>query len=32
MGLVNNRGVVAVAREDKEITDQDVERFYRQPG
>jgi cell division protein FtsA len=29
VGLVNNRGVVAVAREDKEITDQDVERVLQ---
>ncbi len=26
VGLINNRGVVAVSREDKEITEQDVER------
>jgi len=28
-GLVNNRGVVAVSREDKEITEQDVERVLQ---
>lgn len=29
IGLVNNRGVVAVARDDKEITEQDVERVLQ---
>ncbi|NMB41849.1 MAG: cell division protein FtsA, partial [Firmicutes bacterium] len=29
VGLVNNRGVVAVAREDKEITEHDIERVIQ---
>lgn len=29
IGLVNNRGVVAVSRDDKEITEQDVERVLQ---
>jgi len=29
VGLVNNRGVVAVARDDKEITEHDVERVLQ---
>ena len=29
IGLINNSGVVAVAREDKEITEQDVERVLQ---
>ena len=29
VGLVNNKGIVAVAREDKEITEQDVERVLQ---
>lgn len=29
VGLVNNRGVVAVARDDKEITEEDVERVLQ---
>ena len=29
MGLINNKGVVAVARDDKEITEHDVERVMQ---
>ena len=32
VGLVNNRGVVAVAREDKEITNMISKGLYRRPG